>query len=84
MRLFRGSGLVDLGDDDRNDDDHDDDEKHDEQAPPLLAVPATCLFDCAADLGVRLDDVVVNLLALLLDVGDEGFLLLHNLVQVLE
>lgn len=82
--LVAGSSLVDLCNDDGDDDDDDDDEQDDEQAPPLLAVPAACLVDCAADLGVGLDDVVVDFLALLLNVGDEGFLLLHDLIEVLE
>lgn len=91
MRKMRGRGdlfgarsLVDLRNHNCDNDDDDDDEQNNEQAPPLLAVPAARLLDCAADLGVGLDDVVVDLLALLLDVGDEGFLLLHDLVQVLE
>jgi hypothetical protein len=79
-----GSALVDLRNDNGDDDNDDDDEEDDEQAPPLLAVAAPCLFDGAADLCVGLDDVLVDLLALLLNVGNEGLLLLHNLIEVLE
>jgi hypothetical protein len=85
-RLFAAAcgSLVDLCDNNSDNDDDDNDEENDEQAPPLLAVPAARLLDCAADLGVCLDDVFVDLLTLLLDVGDERFLLLHDLVEVLE
>lgn len=83
-RLGLGSSLVDLGNHHSNNDDNDDDEQDDEQAPPLLAVPAARLLDRAANLGVCLNHVVVDLLALLLDIGHERLLLLHNLVEVLE
>ena len=82
--LVASSTLVDLCDNNRNDNDDDDDKQHNKQAPPLLTVPAARLLDRAADLGIRLDDIVVDLLALLLDVRNERFLLLHNLIQVLE
>lgn len=83
-RLGVCGGLVDLCDNNSDDDNDNDDEQNNEQAPPLLAVPAASLLDCAADFGVGLDNVVVNLFALLLDVGDEGLLLLHDLVEILE
>ena len=82
--LFAGSSLVDLCDNHGNNNDNNDDEQHNKQAPPLLAVPAARLLDRASNLGVGLHNVVVDLLALLLDVGHKRLLLLHDLVQVLE
>jgi hypothetical protein len=84
--LFDGSvfALVDHCDNRGDDGNDDDDENDDEQAPPLLAVAAPRLFDSATNLCVCLDDVLVDLLAFLLNVGNKGLLLLHNLVEVLE
>ena len=56
----------------------------DEEAPPLLPAGTARLHDGTANLGVGLDHVLVDLLALCLDVLDEGLLLLDNLVEVLE
>jgi hypothetical protein len=66
------SRLVNLCDNHSNDDHNNDDKQDNEEAPPLLAVTATRL------------DVVVDFLALLLNVGNERFLLLDDLVKVLE
>lgn len=78
------SGLVDLCDDDDDDDNDDDEEENDEEAPPLLAVAAARFVDGSADFRVGLHHVVVDFLALGLDVGHERLLLLHDLVEVLE
>jgi hypothetical protein len=56
----------------------------DEQAPPLLAVTGSRLFNSASNFLVALNDVVVDFLALLLNVLDEGLLLHNNLVEILE
>jgi hypothetical protein len=64
--------------------DDDDNDNADEKAPPLLATSAARFCDGSADLCVRLDDVLVNLLALLLDILDKRLLLHDNLIKVLE
>lgn len=79
--LFR---LGDLGYNDHNDRDGNEDEQDDKQAPPLLAVAATGLLNGAPDLRVGLYNVLVDFLALLLDVGNERLLLLNDLVEILE
>lgn len=71
----------DDGDDDSNDDD---DEDADEQAPPLLPVASTRADNRRANLLVTLCYVLADFLALLLNVGDQRLLLLHDLVKVLE
>lgn len=76
--------LVDGDDDTNHNGDDDDDNDDDEEAPPLLAAGAAGLFDSAADFGVGLHHIFVDLLALLLDVGDKGLLLHDDLVEVLE
>jgi hypothetical protein len=73
-----------LGDNDNNNDDDNDDEEDNEEAPPLLAVAAAGFLNGSTNLVVPLYNVVVNLLALLLDVGNKRLLLLDNLVEVLE
>jgi hypothetical protein len=76
--------LVDCDDDSDNDRNDDENNDRDEQAPPLLAVAAARRGDCGANLLVAFCDVLADLLALLLNVGDHGLLLLHDLVEVLE
>jgi hypothetical protein len=72
-------------DNDTNDhSNNDEDDYNDEQAPPLLAVTGARADDRGTNLLVTLCDVIANLLALLLNVGNERFLLLHNLIEVLE
>jgi hypothetical protein len=72
-------------DNDTNDhSNNDEDDNNDEQAPPLLAVTGARADDRGTNLFVTLCDVIANLLALLLNVGNERLLLLHNLVEVLE
>ena len=55
-----------------------------EEAPPLLPARTASLLDSTTNLGVGLDDVFVDFLALLLNVLDERFLLLDDLIEVLE
>lgn len=76
--------LVDLGNNNSHNDDDNDDEEDDKEAPPLLAVAAAGLLNGTTNLIVPLNNVLVNLLTLLLDVGNEWLLLLNNLVEVLE
>lgn len=77
--------LVVDSDDDTDDDGNDnDDEQDDEQAPPLLPVACARTDDRSTDFLVTLCDVLADFLALLLDVGDERLLLLHDLIEVLE
>lgn len=87
-RIIRSSlwscSFVDLGDNDNNNDDDNDDEEDNEEAPPLLAVAAAGFLNGSTNLVVPLYNVVVNLLALLLNVGNKRLLLLDNLVEVLE
>lgn len=78
------SRLVNLCDNHSNDDHNNDDKQDNEEAPPLLAVTATRLDDSTINFDVGSLDVVVDFLALLLDVGNERFLLLDDLVKVLE
>ena len=54
----------------------------DKQAPPLLPVAASSLFDAGIQLGVCLIDVDHDLFALLIDLLDL-FLLLHNILVYL-
>lgn len=79
-----GCRLGDLGNNNSNDDNDDDDEQDNEQAPPLLAVTAAGLVNGTSNLGIGLYNIFVDLLAFLLDVGNKRFLLLNNLVKVLE
>jgi hypothetical protein len=76
--------LVDCDNNGDDDCDDDEDEDRDKQAPPLLAVATTRADDCGANLLVSFCDVLANLLALLLDIGNQRLLLLNNLVEILE
>ena len=76
------SRLVNLCDNHSNDDHNNDDKQDNEEAPPLLAVTATRLDDSTINFDVGSLDVVVDFLALLLNVGNERFLLLDDLVKV--
>lgn len=73
-----------MSNNDSDNDDDDDDEQDDKQAPPLLAVAAAGLLDGASNFGVGLYYVFVDLFTLLLDVGYKWFLLLNDLIEVLE
>lgn len=76
--------IVDGNNDSNNNSDDNDDENANKQAPPLLPVARARTDNRSADLLVTLGDVVADFFALLLNVGDEGLLLLHDLVEVLE
>jgi hypothetical protein len=63
--------------------DNEDDDAN-EQAPPLLAVARARTDDCGANLLIAFHDIVVDFFGLGLDARNLGFLLLHDLVKVLE
>jgi hypothetical protein len=81
---LRSLWLVDCDNNSNNDRNDDEDDDRNEQAPPLLAIAAARRGDCGANLLVAFCDILADLLTLLLNVGDEGLLLLHDLVEVLE
>jgi hypothetical protein len=54
------------------------------QAPPLLVVARTSTDDRRANFLVAPCDILANVLALLLNVGNERLLLLHNFVEIYE
>lgn len=76
--------VVDADHDGHNNSDDDDNDDANEQTPPLLAAGTPCFLDGSTNLGVGLDDVLVNLLALLFNILHQRFLLHNDLVEVLE
>jgi hypothetical protein len=61
-----------------------DDSNDDSQANPLLLPRTTCTLDAQVKVLVRLDQVLLDLLALLLDIFYQGFLLHDYHVEILE
>jgi hypothetical protein len=76
--------VVDDNNDRCNDSNDNDDENADKDTPPLFPVARARTNNRCANLLVTLCDVLPDFFALLLDVGDEGLLFLHDLVEVLE
>jgi len=80
-------GLGSVGDSDIHaDNDGDDNDEHNDnpEADPLLLSCAPSALDALIKFRVGLDYVLLDLLSLLLNVGDERLLLHDNIVEILE